>query len=229
MTAIILLAHGSPDPRSSEATKALATTLQSRSFDSVVRAAFLQHDEPNLTAAVSTLVEEGHTDIVLVPAFLSGASHVRVDVPAAVEAAELHTGLELTLTDPIGPDGMLLAALDRLLPPGPAVLATAGSTDPAAQRALARVAETWSKQRRAPVVVAYASLAEPDVATALEQLEQASGERAAVASYVMFPGLLPDRIRDAAQDRAVSAPLFSALETVTLIESRIATARRRAA
>ncbi len=229
MNTVILLAHGSPDSRSGEATHALATTLQSRSFDSVVRAAFLQHNEPNLTDAVATLLAEGHTEIVLVPAFLSGASHVRVDVPAAVEAAEQATGAVLTLSDPIGPDGMLLAALDRLLPPGPAVLATAGSTDPSAQRALARVAETWAEQRQAPVVVAYASLAEPDVATALRQIEMVSGERAAVASYVLFPGVLPDRISAAAQDRLVSAPLYSALETVTLIESRVATARRRAA
>jgi sirohydrochlorin ferrochelatase len=48
MTAVILLAHGSPDPRSSEATHALAARLEGRTFDTVVRAAFLQHDEPTL-------------------------------------------------------------------------------------------------------------------------------------------------------------------------------------
>lgn len=229
MTAVILLAHGSPDPRSSEATRELAATLESRSFGSTVRAAFLQHDAPDLTDAVRALVGEGHESIVLVPAFLSGASHVRKDVPAAVEAAERATGVHLFLSDPIGPDGTLLAALDRLLPPGPAVLATAGSTDPDARRALARIAATWAEQRQAPVIVAYASLAEPDVVTALRLLEEKTGERAGVASFVLFPGVLPDRIAAAAADRAVSAPLYSALETVTLIESRVASARRRAA
>lgn len=229
MTAVILLAHGSPDWRSAEATRALAATLQSRSFGSTVRAAFLQHDAPNLTDAVTALLRDGHTDIVLVPAFLSGASHVRNDVPAAVEAAEHATGVQLSLSDPIGPDGTLLAALDRVLPPGPAVLATAGSTDPDARRALARIAATWAEQRQAAVIVAYASQAEPDVATALQLLEEETGERAGVASFVLFPGVLPDRIAAAAADRVVSAPLYSALETVTLIESRVATARRRAA
>lgn len=229
MTAVILLAHGSPDPRSSEATRELATTLESRSFGSTVRVAFLQHDAPSLTDAVTALLAEGHQDIVLVPAFLSGASHVRKDVPAAVEAAETATGVHLAVSDPIGPDGTLLAALDRLLPPGPAVLATAGSTDPDARRALSRIAATWSESRQAPVIVAYASQAEPDVATALQLLEEATGERAGVASFVLFPGVLPDRIAAAAMDRAVTAPLYSALETVTLIESRVASARRRAA
>lgn len=228
MTATVLLAHGSPDPRSSEATRALAATLESRSFGSTVRAAFLQHNAPNLTDAVTALLADGHDDIVVVPAFLSGASHVRIDVPAAVGAAESSTGLRLTLSDPIGPDGTLLAALDRLLPPGPAVLATAGSRDPDAHRALARVAATWADQRQAPVIVAYASLAEPDVTTALHLLEDQTGERAGVASFVLFPGVLPDRIAAAAEGRALSAPLYGALETVTLIESRVASARRRA-
>lgn len=229
MTAVVILAHGSLDPRSSEATRELAATLQSRSFGTTVLAAFLQHNSPDLTGAVAALVAAGHQDIVVVPAFLSGASHVRQDVPAACEAAERSTGVHLSVSDPIGPDGMLLAALDRILPPGPAVLATAGSTDPAAQRAIARIAETWAEQRRAPVIVAYASLAEPDVATALGLLESEAGERASVASFVLFPGILPDRIAAAAHDRALSGPLFAALETLTLIESRVATARRRSA
>lgn len=229
MTAVILLAHGSPDPRSSEATHALAATLQSRTFGMTVRAAFLQHDEPSLTEAVQALAAEGHDDVIVVPAFLSGASHVRVDAPAAVEVAERATGVRLHVTDPIGPDGMLLAALDRLLPPGPAVLATAGSTDPESHRGLARVAATWAEHRQAPVIVAYASQAEPDVASAIRSVEEQSGERAVVASFVLFPGVLPDRIAAAAADRTVSAPLYSALETVMLIESRVATARRRVA
>jgi sirohydrochlorin ferrochelatase len=229
MTAVILLAHGSPDPRSSEATRELASTLQSRSFDSTVLAAFLEHDAPNLTEAVRKLVGDGHDEIVVVPAFLSGASHVSKDVPAAVEAAETATQLPLTVSDPIGPDGTLLSALDRLLPPGPAVLATAGSTDPRARRALGRIATTWAAQRQAPVIVAYASQAEPDVATALRMLEEETGERAGVASFVLFPGVLPDRIAAAADGRPLSAPLYSALETVTLIESRVASARRRVA
>lgn len=229
MTAVILIAHGSPDARSSEATHALAATLQSRTFGTTVRAAFIQHDEPSLTDAVAALTKEGHEDIIVVPAFLSGASHVRVDVPAAVDAAEAATGVSLHVTDPIGPDGMLLAALDRLLPPGPAVLATAGSTDPEAQRSLARIAETWAKTRQAPVIVAFASLAEPDVATAVRLLEEQTGERAVVGSFVLFPGVLPDRIAAGAADRPVSAPLSSALETIMLIESRIANAQRRVA
>lgn len=229
MSAVILLAHGSPDPRSAEATRSLAAVLQSRSFDTTVAVAFLQHDSPTLAEAVARLAVDGCTEAIVVPAFLSAAFHVRIDVPAAVEAAEAASGVQLWVTDPIGPDGSLLDALDRSLPPGPAVLATAGTSDPDALRALDRIAATWADHRGAPVIVAHASQAEPDIASALRLLEDQTGGRAAVGSFVLFPGVLPDRIAAAAGDRVVSAPLFNAIETVSLIESRVATARRRAA
>ena len=62
MTAVILLAHGSPDPRSSAATRALAATLERRRFGTTVRAAlFLQHDGPTLAQAAVGLAHEGAT------------------------------------------------------------------------------------------------------------------------------------------------------------------------
>ena len=163
------------------------------------------------------------------PAFLSNAFHARVDVPLAVSEAEASSGLRLEVTDPIGPDGALLAALDRRLPAGPVVLATAGTSDADAQVAFERLAAVWADRRGAPVTVAYASQAQPDVATAVAQLEEATGRRAAVGAFVLFPGVLPDRIAAAAGDRPVTRPLFVELETVDVIESRVLAALRRAA
>ncbi len=229
MTAVILLAHGSPDPRSSEATHALAARLEGRTFDTIVRAAFLQHDEPTLAQVALELAREGSTSAVVVPAFLSNAFHARVDVPQAVLDAQAESGLRLDVTDAIGPDGALLAALDRTLPAGPAVLATAGTSDAEAQVAFERLAAVWADRRGAPVTVAYASQAEPDIATAVARLEEETGRAAAIGSFVLFPGVLPDRIAVAAGTRAVTRPLFAELELLDVIESRVAAALRRAA
>lgn len=229
MTAVILLAHGSPDPRSSEATRALAATLERRRFGTTVRAAFLQHDEPTLAQVSQELATEGVRRAVVVPAFLSNAFHARVDVPEAVRAAEESSAVQLDVTDAIGPDGALLAALDRALPAGPAVLATAGTSDGEAQVAFERLAAVWADRRRAPVVVAYASQAEPDIAAAVARLEGETGLAAAIGSFVLFPGVLPDRIAAAADGRAVTRPLFAEIELLDVIESRVAAALRRAA
>lgn len=229
MTTVILLAHGSPDSRSGEATHALAARLEARTFGTTVRAAFLQHDEPTLAHVAADLAADGVRRAVVVPAFLSNAFHARVDVPQAVDDAEASSGLELEVTDAIGPDGALLAALDRGLPDGPAVLATAGTSDGVAQLAFERLAAVWADRRRAPVAVAYASQAQPDIATAVARLEEETGREAAIGSFVLFPGVLPDRIAAAAGERAVTRPLFAELELLDVIESRVAAALRRAA
>ena len=229
MTPLVLLGHGSPDPRSAEAAHALAAALQGRSFGRTVRASFLQHDEPTLAQVAADLAREGARRAIVVPAFLSNAFHARVDVPEAVSRAQEASGLELVVTQPIGPDGALLAALDRALPAGPVVLATAGTSDGDAQLAFERLAAVWGDRRGAPVTVAYASQAVPDVATALARLEEETGRSAAVGSFVLFPGVLPDRIAAAAGLRAVTGPMFSEIETLDVIESRVNAALRRAA
>jgi sirohydrochlorin ferrochelatase len=194
-----------------------------------VRAAFLEHDSPSLADVAAGLAADGIRRAVVVPAFLSSAFHVRVDIPRAVSRAEEVSGLHLQVSEPIGPDGALLAALDSDLPAGPAVLAAAGTSDQQARTALERLARVWADRRGAPVMVAYASQADPDVATAVTDLEKVTGSRASVASFVLFPGILPDRIALAAAGRAVTPPLFSAVETVELIESRVRRVLRRAA
>lgn len=229
MTAVILLAHGSPDRRSAEATRALATSVASRTLGMTVCTAFLQHDEPTLADVADALASDGHRRAIVVPAFLSNAFHARVDVPQAVDQAVTSSGIHLNLTDAIGPDRALLTALDRALPAGPAVLATAGTSDRDAQRAFERLAAVWAQRRHAPVNVAYASQAEPDIATALARLEEETGREAVVGSFVLFPGVLPDRIASAAGRRAVTRPLFAELELLDVIDSRVAAALRRAA
>lgn len=229
MTAMILLAHGSPDRRSGEAARALAARLEGRRFRTTVRAAFLQHDEPTLAHVTADLAAAGVRRAVVVPAFLSNAFHARIDVPQAVGEAEAASGLKLEVTDTIGPDGALLAALDRGLPDGPAVLATAGTSDGGSQLAFERLAAVWAERRRAPVAVAYAAQADPDLETAVTRLEEATGREAVIGSFVLFPGVLPDRIAAAAGPRAVTRPLFAELELLDVIESRVAAALRRVA
>lgn len=221
MTTVILLAHGSPDARSGEATRALAAALQGRSSGTTVQAAFLQHDEPTLTQVAAALARDGVDSAVVVPAFLSNAFHARVDVPQAVAEAEASSGLRLAIADPIGTDAALLAALDRGLPEGPVVLATAGTSDVDAQLAFDRLAAGWADRRGAPVAVAYASQAAPDVSTAVARLEEETGRQAAIGSFVLFPGVLPDRIAAAAAGRVVTGPLFTEIETIDVIESRV--------
>lgn len=205
---VILLGHGSPDPRAAAALRTLAREVARQRPETRVEVAFLDHDDPGLTGLAIELAWAGYGSAVVVPAFLSTAFHVRVDVPDAVAAAERSSGLRLVVAEPIGPDPALLDLLDGQLPDGPVVLACAGTRDEPALAGLRDLARQWADRRGGPVELAYASsggATPPDVATALAWLE-ADGTRASVASFTLLPGVLPDRIAAAAADRVCTAP-----------------------
>jgi hypothetical protein len=52
-----------------------------------------------------------------------------------------------------------------------------------------------------------------------------SGTEAAIASFVLFEGVLPDRIRAVAGNRCVTPPLFTSPELVGLVIDRAHAAR----
>lgn len=101
---IVLLAHGSPDPRHAADVDCLATALQRRLADlatpATVRAAFLEHDRP-LSEVVPRLWRSDGVVVTgrrprepvrVVPLFLSAGYHVRHDVPAQLAQADADAG-----------------------------------------------------------------------------------------------------------------------------------------
>lgn len=225
---IVLLGHGSPDPRSSAGLRSLARAVSRRLDGADVHAAFLDHDEPGLTSVARELRDAGHRTALVVPAFLTSAFHVRSDVPRVVAHAEENSGLRLEVTSAIGPDPSLLDVMDERLPAdAPVVLACAGTRDPRAQEELDALAEAWSQQRGTAVVVGHAAMGSPDVATAIATVTARSDLGPVVASYVLFGGVLADRIATTAEGLLVTEPIGD--EAATAVLRRIDALEARAA
>jgi len=112
------------------------------------------------------------------------------------------------------------------------VLASAGSSDPAANAVIARMAADWQAARGWQAVLpAYASAASPTPAEAVARLLRSGARRVVVASYLLAPGLFADRIRAsslAAGAAAVSAPLGAAAEVAEVVLARYQRAAARA-
>jgi len=216
---VILLAHGSPDPRAGVATRELAQKVEKRLGVTAV-AAFIDHCEPDVSGAAIELAAAGASTALVIPVFLSRAFHVRVDVPRAVAEARVSSGIDLGISPPLGLEPEWRVAIEAQLPDGPMVLATAGTSSASAQQDLRDFASEWSDARGAEVLVAYASQAEPDVPTAISELEERSQAQVAVASLVLFDGILPDRIKQAAGARPCSQPLDRSSELVEVIARR---------
>ncbi|MEH0935563.1 sirohydrochlorin chelatase [Micromonospora psammae] len=238
---VVLVAHGSRDPRAAEATRALARAVSAARPGGVVLPSWLDHTEPGPTTVLRDLAAAGHSEAVLVPLLLTAAYHRRVDVPAAVAAAR-ETAPELTVrvTEVLGPadgvvDARLLAGLRRrLAEAGPGgidalVLAAAGTRDPRARASVGRVAAALAGELAVPCRVSYASAAPPGAGAAVTRLRSAGARRVAVAGYFLAPGLFHDAVVSAAREAgavAVSGPLTDAPELAELVLRRVHEAAR---
>ncbi|MCF7817725.1 MAG: CbiX/SirB N-terminal domain-containing protein [Kiritimatiellales bacterium] len=86
MRALLIIAHGSRRKESNDEVCRLADRIRENSgpaFDRVV-CAFLEISSPQLDSAVADLVDEGVTDILAFPYFLSAGMHVVNDIPRMI-------------------------------------------------------------------------------------------------------------------------------------------------
>jgi len=220
---LVVAAHGSTDPRAAATVTDLARLVRARAGRAgrrglTVRAAYLGHALPSVPDALRALYGDGCSRAVVLPLLLTEAYHSDTDLPAVLRAARRGLpGLRLAYGRPLGPHPGLLRALERRL-------AAAGSSRPAANAAVARMAAAWRSGRgwRA-VVPAYASAASPSPAQAVGDLLRAGAPRVAVATYLLAPGVFADQVREqtlAAGAHAVSAALGAAPEVADIVIER---------
>lgn len=211
MTAVILLGHGSRDPRASDAMRAFAASLREHDIRHRIDVAFLDHNRPTLQETVDAL-PVAESDVVVVPMLLSQAFHAKSDIPAAVRT--LRSNRRVRCTEPVGSvDALPLAAAAGL--EGPIVLAFSGTSDPVARMDLEALAARVSLRLGTTVGIGYVTQGEPDVASEIRAIDAKS-----VLCFTLFPGMFTDRIHAAAAEAGIPAtpPLWSnpALQTAVV-------------
>src|SRR5437764_3131952 len=92
--ALLIAAHGSRDPAGVDEFWALAEAWQALRPDRLQAAGFLEFARPTIGEAIDDLVARGARRIVVVPAMLMAAGHVKNDVPSEVQEGRLrHPGV----------------------------------------------------------------------------------------------------------------------------------------
>lgn len=218
---LVAVAHGSRDPRSAATIRALLDVTRGLAPELDIRESFLDLSEPLLTDALRGLYAAGHREVVVVPLLLGVAYHARVDLPALVaEVTAQCPGLEVRVSGVLGIDPVLEAvALDRLAEAGAGLddpglgilLAGVGSSNVAANDAVAGITTRWHLRRGLRATPAFASATQPDVPAAVARLRAHGARRLVVAGWFLAPGLLPDRIarlaREADPSVVIAGPL----------------------
>ena len=234
--ALVALAHGSRDRRSAATVKALVDEVRAMRPDLRVEAAFLELSKPGFDTVVDRLVKAGHDEIVVVPLLLTDAYHAKVDVPGAIAGATVrHPQVRIQATSILGLEPCFLEVLDvrmrealssaRVRELDALVLAAAGSSDPLANQAVARMGRLWGVHHKLPVVAAYASASPPATGEAVRAFRAEGRRHIAVASLFLAPGFLPDRAAELALEAgavAVSEPLGAHPELARVVLARYA-------
>lgn len=235
---LVAVAHGSRDPRAAATVTGLLAEVRKRRPGLDVRASYLDHAAPGPVQVLHGLARSGAGEAVVLPLLLTAAYHSKTDLPAVLaEARARHPRLGLRTAAVLGPHPALLGALTRRLaevgvrpcPETALVLVAAGSSDPAANAAIARTAGEWARSAGWwGVVPAYASAARPTPGEAVAEVRAAGAPRVAVASYLLAPGRFADRVAAEARSAgaiAVSPVLGAAPELADLVLQRYDEAR----
>ncbi|MFD9290394.1 sirohydrochlorin chelatase [Streptomyces sp. NPDC060030] len=212
---LLVIAHGSRDPRHAATVHALTARVRSLRPGLRVETGFLDFNAPSVPRVLERLAAEGSGEVVALPLLLTRAFHAKSDIPSVLrEARSRLPRLRIRQADVLGPSPLLNSALEqRLFEAGVApgdkgstglVLASAGSTDPEAIAVIAEIARELRHTGWCAVRPAFASAVVADgpsrTADAVRALRADGVRRVAVAPYVIAPGRLPDRIATGAEE-----------------------------
>ncbi|MFI1030860.1 sirohydrochlorin chelatase [Streptomyces sp. NPDC020951] len=232
---LVVIAHGSRDPRHAATVHALVRRVRSLRPGLRVETGFLDFNIPSVHGVLESLAADGVVrDVVALPLLLTRAFHAKADIPAVLRDAPPQ--LRIRQAEVLGPSPLLLTALERRLYEAGltsadrsstgVVLASAGSTDPEAIAVIAEIAREWRRTGWCAVRPAFASASLPRTEDAVRELRALGCSRVAVAPYVLAPGFLPDRIaRGAAEADVLADVLGPAPEVARVLLERYDSAR----
>jgi sirohydrochlorin ferrochelatase len=229
---LVLVAHGSQDPRSPRTMHALAAAVGTR-WAAPVSLAFLDFNPPTVPEALAGLAAP-----IVLPLLLTTAYHGKVDLPGVLRSVPVGVRAAGALgpsSPGDAPHPLLLKALSaRLTEVDEAfdglVLIAAGTSDEAARSTVDSVGAELGRGCGVPCVTGYASGGGRSAADAVNLLRGKGCRRIVASSYFLAPGRLHDVAVASAASAGVgivSAPLGPQAALADLVVARAAAALSR--
>jgi len=211
--AVLLVGHGSRREKSNEQVRDLAVELEGR-LGIPVDAAFLELAEPAIDDAIAGLAG-AVSQVSVVHLSLFAASHVKNDVPLAVEQAReahpeltinngAHLGVHPALLDLLDDRAAAVEAelgVDREADEVAAVVCARGSSDPDANADVHKLARLLYEGREfSRVEASFIGVTEPLLDETLHDIAKTRPDAVVVIPYMLGDGVLTGRIKDGAHE-----------------------------
>ncbi|MBK9712123.1 MAG: hypothetical protein IPO81_12510 [Kouleothrix sp.] len=115
-TGLLIIAHGSPEPKSNAPIYSVARRVRASGRYAAVTVCFLGLNRPSIPDAIDDLIGRGIRQIIATPYFLHLGNHVAEDLPALIGAArERHGGSTIILAEHLAYDRLIATIIaDRV-------------------------------------------------------------------------------------------------------------------
>lgn len=113
MNSLLLVAHGSRREQSNEEVRLLADKLKSRCGKQfpIIHAGFLELADPLIPEGLKKCIDDGASNITVLPYFLNTGRHVAEDIPGIVDDFRKGTAVEINVAPHTGASEMMLDLL----------------------------------------------------------------------------------------------------------------------
>jgi len=112
MKPIILIAHGSRDPKWQKPFDRFLAAFVSRFPDRPISLCYMEICSPTLEDVCKRYREEGYDSVTLVPMFMASGGHVDNDIPKQTRAVEQQlSGFSIHIAPPIGEQKAVVDAM----------------------------------------------------------------------------------------------------------------------
>jgi len=105
MKGLLIIAHGSRRESSNNEVRTLTESIKTRvdSQFNIVDCAFLELAEPSIPDGIALCIQQGATEVIVMPYFLSAGRHVIEDIPEEVSKAQNnYPDVSITIADYLG-------------------------------------------------------------------------------------------------------------------------------
>ncbi|MGG2015977.1 sirohydrochlorin chelatase [Bacillus sp. S10(2024)] len=202
MKAVLYICHGSRLQEACEEATAFVTSCMERIPVPIQELCFLELASPSIAEGVTACVQQGATQIVIVPVFLLAAVHVKKDIPEVLgQLQKQFPYVSISYGNPFGVSRELVTAVldgSGIKEIGKRVtllLVARGSSDEETLRDVRDIALLLEEAGEvATVEVCYLAAAQPQFEEKLRELVQITNAPIVIFPYLLFTGLLMKRI-----------------------------------
>lgn len=232
---IVLVGHGSRVPAANVEFLGFVTLLQ-ETTGYAVEPGFVELAEPTLPQALARAAESGAREVAVLPFVLFAAGHVKSDIPLHIQSARgRYPHVRFAQGTPIGLHPTVLdilhdrvreaqhGATERADEETAILMVGRGSSDPDANSDLAKLGRLfWEGRAFASLENAFCGVARPLVSEGLRRLARLRPKRIILMPYLLFAGVLEERLRaDIAEFRRTTPWIEALLARPIGVEPRL--------